>query len=78
MRSGAGAAADARSDTGVDVEVAVTGMAVAGDRLLLVVGPSGEGTRGGRAVCSLPLDGRSAEVLFDLGDPDTEVLAVTV
>ncbi|WP_380284023.1 hypothetical protein [Kitasatospora purpeofusca] len=54
----------------------VTDTAVAGDRLLLAVGPSGGELPRATRVCSLPLDGTAVETLYDAADPDREVLAL--
>ncbi|MFB7475103.1 hypothetical protein [Kitasatospora sp. NPDC056184] len=56
--------------------VVVTDTAVAADRLLLAVGPSGAELPRARLVCSLPLDGTAVETLYDAADPDREVLAL--
>ncbi|WP_407913780.1 hypothetical protein [Kitasatospora sp. NE20-6] len=58
--------------------VTVTDMVVAGDRLVLVVDLSAGGPPEGKVVCSLPLDGRSAELIFEAADPDCSVRALTV
>jgi hypothetical protein len=59
-------------------DVTVTDMAVAGDRLMLVVGPSGQELSKGKVICSLPLDGTGVDTLFDAADPDRTVLALMV
>ncbi|MBV2155821.1 hypothetical protein [Kitasatospora sp. SUK 42] len=61
----------------VSAGVTVTDMAVAENRLVLVVGPSGQELPRGQAVCSLPLDGTSAEVLLDTAGSDRVVRALT-
>ncbi|MER7701902.1 hypothetical protein ABTX81_03225 [Kitasatospora sp. NPDC097605] len=56
--------------------VAVTDAVVAGDRLLLAVGPSGQELSRATVVCSLRPDGTGVETLYDAADPDHQVRAL--